>query len=184
MNTSLYLFPLPVLDEPPPAQQVEAVLRQCGFLGDSLGEGRYRVGGNFFGQITFAGCSPHLKLEPAEEGDADFTHLRLWEESRPRLKVAPQRGRPRCRGCGAAVPGWKERLPQWQEDATSRWHCAECGSEMRVAELDWRQYGVAARLLVEVRQVWPGEALPGDALLRQLESGTGRSWSYAWAESS
>jgi len=184
MNTSLYLFPLPVLEEPPPQEQVEALLRQCGFLGASLGEGRYRVGENFFGHITFAGCSPHLKLEPVDEQDAHFTHLRFRQEIRPRLRVAPQRGCPRCRHCGAAVPGWKERLPQWQEDVTLEWRCAECGSGSRVAELDWRQYGVAARLLVEVRQVWPGEALPGDGLLRQLESGTGRRWAYAWAVSS
>ena len=183
MDTSLYLFPLPVLDDPPPMNGVEALLRRSGLLGEPLGGGRFYAGGDFFRHVTFAGCAPHLKLQPDGKGDLDFTHLRLLEEARPRLRVAPLRGRPRCGSCRAAVPGWKSLLPRWREDAIVAWRCPGCGREMPVAELDWRQYGVAARLLVEVRQVWPGEAMPGDALLRMLESESGRAWGYAWAES-
>ena len=182
MNSSLYLFPRPVLEEPPAMEAVIAVLRGCGFLGEPLDPGLFRVGGGFFRHITFAGCSPHLKLEPESETDGDFTCLRLWEERVPRLRIAPQRGRPRCPACRTAVAGWKERLSDWKQDATGRWVCPACGKESRVAELDWRQYGVAARLLVEVTRVWPGEALPTDGLLAELGAGTGRAWGFAWAE--
>ena len=183
MNTSLYLHPLPPLDAPPAPGTVTEALRKIGFLGGELAPGRYRVGDDFFRWITFAGCSPHLELEPGEEGQWNFTHLRLHLEPVPGLRIAPQRGRPRCPRCRAAVPEWKARLSQWRLDATDLYACPECGHEGPVAELDWRQYGVAARLLVELCRVWPGEAVPADALLGALEEATARPWSYAWAES-
>lgn len=181
MGTSLYLFPLPVLESPPPLEQVRELLAASGFLGEELSPGRFRVGEDFLGHVTFAGCSPHLQLEPPAGGDWNFCHVRLHESERVRLVVAPQRGRPRCPQCRGAVPGWKEQLPDWERDASRSWCCENCGSRVAAAELDWRQYGVAARQLVEVCQVWPGEAVPGDRLMQALAGGTGREWRHAWA---
>ncbi len=182
METSLYLFPVPPLAEPPRLERVKAVLQETGFLGPSLEPDRHLVGESFFNLVTFAGCSPHLQLEPREPGDQAFTHLRLHRTNQPELRVAPNRGRPRCPACKAPVAGWKEALPGWRPDATRVVACPECDHRCAVAELDWRRYGVAARLLVEVRRVWPGEAVPAETLLAALEAGTGCGWDYAWAE--
>ena len=183
MNTSLYLYPLPVLELPPPLEQVRDILQRCGFLGDELAPGRFQAGADFLAHVTFAGCSPCLELEPPPSGGWNFCHIRLQESERVGLVTAPQRGRPRCPRCRAAVPAWKEMLPRWARDASLAWRCSECGGEMAAAELDWRQYGVAARQLVEICQVWPGEAVPGDGLLRALAEGTAREWRHAWAAS-
>jgi Zn ribbon nucleic-acid-binding protein len=181
-NTSLYLFPLPPLEPPPPAEAVEQVLRDCGLLGRPLEPWCFLAGEAFFQHITFAGCSPHLKLMPADASDRSFTHLCFHREASPRLRVALQRGRPRCPACRGAVANWKANLHRWREDAGEGFACPACGHVCAVAELDWRQYGVAARLLVEVTRVWPGEAMPGDRLMAALEAATKRRWSHAWAE--
>jgi len=61
--------------------------------------------------------------------------------------------------------------------------CASCGVNTAVADLDWRQYGLASRCSLEIHQVYPGEALPQDSLLQRLAQATGREWAYAWVES-
>ncbi len=182
VDTSLYLFPVPPLDGPPPMEDVTEFLRECGFLGEHFAPGRFFVGEAFFSHVTFAGCSPHLQLEPRGEGDWAFTHLRLHQMRRPELRVAANRGRPRCPVCRTPVEGWKTQLSEWRRDAGCEVVCASCGDKVAVAELDWRRYGVAARLLVEVRGVWPGEAVPAETLLATLGEKTGRQWDYAWAE--
>jgi len=184
MNASLYLFPLPVLDQPPAVDKVIAALQGCGFMGDSLDEQRYLTGPAFFSHITFAGCSPYLQLQKPDDGGWGFCHIRLHEDRfPPLLHVTPQRGRPRCPVCRGSIPGWKERLSRWGEVSPRLWQCEQCAALTPLAELDWRQYGVAARCSVEIHQVYPGEALPGEGLLQLLQEQTGREWGYAWADS-
>ncbi len=184
METSLYLFPRPVLGDPPDPAAVHELLHLRGFVGAPLEGDRHRAGKTFAAQITYAGCSPHLVLEPPPDDPLACTHVRIFTELPPRLRITPKRGRPRCPGCAAVVKAWEEYLPEWEESAALAWRCPSCGLKTPAAELDWRQYGVAGRLLVEVTRVWPGEALPADALLVALEEATGRLWSYGWAESS
>ncbi|WP_456375427.1 hypothetical protein [Thiolapillus sp.] len=183
MSTSLFLYPLPPLEKPPEMRAVIEPLRQAGFLGKSLDENRYAVGEGFFNCMTFAGCSPHLRLDPPVEGDWRFCHVQIHASERPRLRMTPHRGRPRCPVCRAGLADWKKYLDEWKQDASQKLGCVSCGANIAVAELDWRQYGMAARCSVEIHQVYPGEALPQDGLLQLLGKLTGRDWAYAWAES-
>jgi hypothetical protein len=184
MNTSLYLFPLPVLQSPPSESRLLEVLTQLEFLGKFLENDRYLAGVRFFQHITFAGCSPHLQLEMPEEGGRDFCHIRIHADQHPpTLQIATARGRPRCAICGASVPDWKTKLPIWEQDSSRHWRCGQCGQESAIAELDWRGYGVGARCRIEILQVYPGEAMPGDSLMQQLADVTGRVWQHAWASS-
>lgn len=184
MNTSLYLFPIPVLQTPPAEDQILEALGQIEFLGEALGKGRYRTGSGFFQHISFAGCSPQLQLDAPEDGSWEFCHLQIHgDQQPPPLRIAPLRGRPRCAHCRASIPDWKSLLTGWQGDSSQDWHCEQCGHHSRVAELDWRGYGVGARCSVEIHQVYPGEAMPGDGLLRVLAESTGRTWQHAWAAS-
>jgi hypothetical protein len=52
---------------------------------------------------------------------------------------------------------------------------------VRPCELDWRQHALCGRLLIELRNVFPGEAAPSDTLLRELRLATGSDWRFAWA---
>ncbi|WP_457665314.1 hypothetical protein [Thiolapillus sp.] len=185
MNTSLYLFPLPVLDVPPPVSVIEDLLQACGLAGKALEAHRYLAGSEFFRHITFAGCSPHLQLERPADGGWDFCHVSLITDRQPpQLHIAPGRSRPRCPSCRTGVSDWKENLPAWQKDSSQPWRCEACGQPGAVAMLDWRQYGFGARCAVEIHQIYPGEAMPGDTLMRLLSEGTGREWRHAWAGSS
>jgi hypothetical protein len=183
MNTSLFLFPLPPLDVPPDMKALVQVLQRNGVAGGLLGPGRYAVGKRFFNYMTFAGCSPHLLLDPPPDGGWQFCHVQLHGDESPQLRITPQRGRPRCPVCRSSVPGWKEYLHEWKRDGSLVICCSSCDCRIPVAELDWRQYGLAARCRVEIHQVYPGEALPQDSLLLLLQEATGREWAYAWAES-
>ena len=183
MDTSLYLYPLPPLAEPPSLEKVIGLLQELDFVGEPLAPQRWQVGSRFFQYLTFAGCSPHLRVTPREAGDWRFTHIRLGLEETPPLRITPLRGRPRCPNCGQPLAEWRSQLAAWRQAANQPVTCVACGAATPVAELDWRHYGVAARLCLEVTQVWPGEALPGDPLLEALQKGAGRPWGYAWAES-
>lgn len=184
MNSSLYLFPEPVLQSPPPLESILDALGQVDFIGERLGDNHYLAGADFFKHITFAGCSPHLQLAMPEEGGWDFCHIRLHADLLPTpLQIAPMRGRPRCASCGANLPHWKQQLSVWTEDSSQQYRCEHCGQLSAVAELNWRGYGVGARCRIEILQVYPGEAMPGDSLMRQLADATGKCWRHAWADS-
>ncbi|WP_456446507.1 hypothetical protein [Thiolapillus sp.] len=183
MNTSLFLFPLPALEAPPEFSTVRAALEAGGFLGTRLDQDRYAVGPRFFNYMTFAGCSPHLQMETSAEGGWRFCHLQIHADESPRLRMIPRRSRPRCPACRSSLPGWSENLEEWKRDASRMVRCPACDARMPVGDLDWRQYGLASRCSVEIHQVYPGEALPQDGLLQLLGEATGRTWSYAWAES-
>ncbi len=152
-------------------------------MGDKLCERRYLAGTEFFRYVTFAGCAPQMQLEMPAEGGWDFCHISLHQDHQPpSLQVANLRGRPRCPTCRTRVPAWQEQLPGWRKDASQLHQCGNCGAVLPVAELDWRQYGFAARCSVEIHQVYPGEAVPADGLVRLLKDGTGRDWRYAWVD--
>ncbi|WP_456379896.1 hypothetical protein [Thiolapillus sp.] len=183
MDSSLYLFPLPVLGEPPAVPLIASLLQDCGFMGGRLDGQHYLTGPDFFRYITFAGCSPRLQLETPAGGGWDFCHISLHEDHcPPSLQVAALRGRPRCPACRSNVFGWKEQLTGWREDASRPWRCENCQTLLPAAELDWRQYGFAARCSVEIHQVYPGEAVPTDGLMSLLKEGTGRDWRHAWVD--
>ncbi|WP_456413182.1 hypothetical protein [Thiolapillus sp.] len=183
MSSSLYLFPLPVLHEPPAVSVITTLLQDCGFMGGKLNARRYLTGPEFFRYITFAGCAPQMQLDMPAEGGWDFCHISLHGDHQPpSLQVAKLRGRPRCPACRSNVSGWKEQLSAWSEDASRPWQCENCEIVLPAAELDWRQYGFAARCSVEIHQVYPGEAVPVDGLMQLLKAGTGRDWRYAWAD--
>ncbi len=183
MDTSLYLFPQPPMQDLADLSPVIAALTRQGFIGEKHSAGRYLTGVRFFEHISFVGCSPHLPLQPPHRDSLDFCHVSVYGDLQPPpLLVAPHRARPRCPDCRTAVVGWKDLLPEWKTDASRRHHCMHCGKDYAVGALDWRQYGLGARTLVQIHHVYPGEAVPGDALLTALAQAVGCRWGYAWAQ--
>lgn len=184
MNGSLYLFPADAFANPPATLMVLGVLKENKLLGRSLGKQRYLVGDGFFSHISFAGCSPSMKLDPPRDDNGDFTHISLAGPfTRPRLVATKHHSRPRCPHCGQRVGEWKSLITNWQEDPAAAYLCTKCSHTSTAAALDWRRYAACGRLLVEIHQVFPGEAVPSDGLMAVLEKVTGIDWLFAWADS-
>ena len=184
MNGSLYLFPADAFADPPASCSVLEVLKKNDFLGKPLGNQRFLVGDGFFRHVSFAGCSPSMKLEQPQDGGGDFTHISLRGPfPQPRLVATRHHSRPRCPHCGQRLTDWKSKIAIWRHDPGARYLCKACDSSSPAAALEWRRYAACGRLLIEIHQVFPGEAMPGDGLMDQLEKATGRDWRYAWADS-
>ena len=184
MNGSLYLFPQDPFAAPAP-EPVLACLEALELAGEPLAEAPGKrvlaAGPGFAREVAFAGCSPHLRFAPAAEGDRDFCHLALIGPlSRPLLLTGPRTAKPRCPACRARIADWRKRI----EDAESRLDCPDCGASLQAASLDWRQQAAVGRLLIELRNVFPGEATPSDRLLAALAETGGGTWTFAWAEMS
>ncbi len=47
---------------------------------------------------------------------------------------------------------------------------------------DWKQQGGFARLVIQVEEIFPGEAVPTDALLALLEHESGCAWRYFYVQ--
>ncbi len=179
MQGSLYLTPQNVQDtcDLGVAHRVLDTLGVSGgVIVDNLG---YRVlwaGPNFSRHIVYAGCSPHLRFEPTDAEDMAFCHVALhgpFEECV--VQVGENTVKPRCPQCRSRFVDWADALD------SGVMFCCSCRVEFAACELDWRQQAAAGRVLLEIRNVFPSEASPGDMLLGQLYEATQFVWTYAWA---
>jgi hypothetical protein len=180
MNGSLYLSPA-IPHEAPARQTVYAGLSEllmCGPLLFEAPEKRvFAAGAGFARHVIYAGCSPHLRFEPAEPHDRDYCHLALLGPyATPMVITGENTVKPRCPHCRARRAGWQDPVVHAQ-----RTTCPECAAKSWPWELDWRQQAAAGRFLIELRNVFPGEASPSDRLLASLRQHTGMDWNYAWA---
>jgi hypothetical protein len=176
---SLYLGPADP-DTAPPTGPVVDVLRDLAVIGEPLGDSTYLAGPGFTRHIVFAGCSPHLVLTPPQDGGLAFSHVALhgpFDSSR--LVTGALSVKPRCPHCRTRIADWRERIAE--PTSLGEWHCPGCGRPVQPCALDWRQHALCGRLLIELRNVFPGEAAPSDTLLRELRLATGSDWRFAWA---
>ena len=119
-------------------------------------------------------------MEAPADGSRRFCHVALHGPfETPRLVTGPNTVKPRCPHCRARFDDWRERLDDWRSGKTAT--CTRCGETWPAYALDWREHAIGGRVLVELRNVFPGEATPSDLLLRRLGEATGMPWRYAWA---
>ena len=181
--SSLFLFPADPLGTPPEISRVRSVLVETELAGDRLSDRDYLVGEQFLQHVTFAGCSPLIQLSPPQDGNMEFCHLSLSGPfDNPVLYLCTNRSRPRCPYCKHRPVQWKTMAADWQQQPDHEWPCAQCGQTISPLKLDWRHYAAWGRLLVEIHQVYPGEAVPGNSLMQQLQQATGNEWTFGWAD--
>ena len=178
--TSLYLAPEDPMASPQ-AAAVEKTLNTLEVIGRALGPNTFAAGAGFSRHVIYAGCSPYLVTEPPADGGLQFCHVALHGPyPSPQLVTGPNTVAPRCPGCRAKIGTWREQLADWQRETTSP-GCGVCGKTWAVYELDWREHAVAASYLIELRNVYPGEANPSDLLMERLGQQTKTVWRHAWA---
>lgn len=180
---SLLLQPADPTADPPDVSAVVGALAALGLIGEPLGSpATYRVGPEFLRHVTFLGCAPHLVLEPPPDGGTAFSHVAIAGPFPvPRLVLASNTGAPRCPACRARFGDWRAAIADWVAAPVQRCaRCHGCGAVHRPVDLDWRETAAAGRLFVEVRNVFPGEAVPGEELLRALGRLGAGPWRHAW----
>ena len=178
--TSLFLAPADPMSTPP-VGTIRETLEQLAIIAAPLGPDTHAAGEGFGRHVIYAGCSPHLVMHPPADGSRRFCHVALHGPfNRPRLVTGPNTVKPRCPGCRSRYTGWRDRLAAWQA-GTGQAPCDGCGRVNSPCDLDWRSHAICARLLVELRNVYPAEANPSDLLMHELERASGEVWRYAWA---
>jgi hypothetical protein len=187
-NGKLILHPAPPAAIPGSITDLITGLQDIGFLASPLEaapDTRYLAGDRFLQLITFLGCSPQIQLEPPEGGSLDFCHVSLSGPSgMVRFVAGSMSAPPRCPRCRSKNAAWEQMIEAWHRDrAGFRWTCPSCGAASEVSRLNWRQGAGFGRFFLEIQNIFPGEAVPGDELLRTLEASTDTPWVYFYATS-
>ena len=183
MSGSLYLFPCDIHAAPPDVEKLRDFLLASGFIGDTLSTDTFLGGTNLLAQVIFAGCSPHLAFTPPDDGSVDFCHIAIHGPyRRPRMITGPHTQRPRCPNCQRRARDWRALQTVWHTtEQLAPFTCPNCAVASAIDQWRWRRHSVFGRLLIAVRGVFPGEAVPSDTLVLELNRATGTEWDYGWA---
>lgn len=174
---SLFLHPSDAEAACPRDDLVE-VLAQAGLIGAAHAgrQNDFLVGDRFLQLITFMGCSPHIELDPPDGSDDDFCHVLIHVYAAPRLLVGTNTRPPRCPACRKRID--IEVTSLRRDRSVKPVACNHCGAHHPVAALQWRRDAGFSRLFVEIRSVFPGEAVPVESLFQALAATTGCQWDY------
>jgi hypothetical protein len=154
------------------------VLAQIGLLSKPVpGKSHASYAGpRFLELITFLGCSPHVVFAPEQDTDA-FTYVEIPDAfDAPRLISGQNIKTPKCPSCKQAHQSWQG----WKDAPCTQQQCEHCGAELSVTAVNWRQSACCARQVIIIHEVFEGEAVPGDELLRALRDLSGIVWDYCY----
>lgn len=167
-------------------------LQEIGLIGNAstctLGT-FYPVGDRFLQLVSFLGCSPMIELAPPADtalldtavAEASFCHATLSCMPAMQFRADPQTRPPRCPQCGQAEPDWETHIRQWRANpAQTQWTCKACDYHGELTGWDFRKNAGFGKVFVEIRGIYPSEAVPGDALLNTLRTVTGNPWHYMY----
>jgi len=139
----------------------------------------YLTGEKFLDLIAFMGCSPDIKLEPGEDKQS-FCHIHLLPHAdRIEFHCGSRTHTPRCPGCSSPVSQWQTRIRSWLgNDPAALWECDACGMQAAPWQYNWRKSAGFGRCFIEIRNIFPKEAIPQQHLLDTLNSRYGIKWHY------
>jgi hypothetical protein len=145
----------------------------------------YPVGEQFLQLVTFLGCSPAIELDPpndpellaAASASGSFCHVFISQAAQPWLRGADNTPAPGCPHCSEPLADWPALQSAWRDNSTqARWTCTACGQSGEPAALSFRKTAGVACSWVEIRGIYPSEAVPGAALLDCLRELAGCDW--------
>ena len=178
MNGSLFLSPQDPNSDFHDLKAIASYLTETGLIDKRQTDGSYLCGDNFTQVITFMGCSPHLIFEPPEEGTSNYCHIKLHQHEDIHLLTGGQTAPPRCPACRYRITDWQQHLQVWKTDSGNSWQCPQCRKDSPAYKLDWRQSGGAGKVFIEVKNIFPGEAVPVDSFMKGLQEISGEPWRY------
>lgn len=171
-------------DTAQPARLVDTITAM-GLAGPPLpaqGPDCYAAGARFLELLTFLGCAPEVALEPVSgtSGPPAFCFVRLQRGGHGRqLLRLRDTVAARCPACRTAPAEWRADAPGVDTllQAASL-SCPGCGAQLAPAQLDWRREAGLCDLRIEITNIHPHEAVPGEQLLARLGENSGRAWDY------
>jgi len=164
----------------------EDFIRSCQDYGllskpyDSQGENLYLVGDHFLQHISFLGCSPYLKVYPENDQDSDFCSAVVPVSTTPvQFLSSQQKIRPRCPACKKSLPPIDTMLEDWRHHQSNKSvTCPTCNATSALYTLDWRKNAGFINFHIAISNIFPKEAIPGEALLNWLKSISESEWKY------
>lgn len=185
----LILLPADPGCAPVASTALAGALQSIGLIGaarDVDGATFYPTGERFLQLLTFLGCSPMIELEPpvdpetlaADSRDGRFCHVFLESGDVLRFRMDARTPTPRCPQCHTPLANWPVTLQAWRDDPVNdHWHCPRCSASGNITGLGFRKTAGFGRSFVEIRGIYPSEAVPGDPLLKTLDTLSGCPWS-------
>lgn len=175
----------------PDRDRLVHILSEAGFIAERIPdrECAYRVGPEFFDLLAFVGCAVVIASDPQTGGP--FCHVVVPPASAsPRGCHGRNTRAPRCPGCRARLSDWPLRIAQFEQSARtpgsdrqdSAVVCPSCGECRPMWSWDWKQQGGFARLVIQVEEIFPGEAVPTDALIDLLERESDCAWRFFYVQ--
>jgi len=169
-------------------QKIKSTLENVGFIGNHIDkQENYFVGANFLSLITFLGCSPDIQIEP--EGDSDkfcrivFSDLQSPVQSPVQFRFFERDVAASCPKCKGKIKNWSTWVDDWnREQVESSRECLHCHQNNRLFELNWRHNAAFSRYFIDIYNVYPQEAIPGDELMSELKRSTGQEWGYFFCD--
>jgi hypothetical protein len=166
------------------AEQLQAI----GLIGAAipLATGEfYPTGMQFLQLVTFLGCSPAIELDPPRNPEqlesasqrGAFCHVFIDCYAQARFRHDPHMLAPRCPHCSKPLANWVALvIAAHDKPAPAQWSCACCGHYGDFSMLQFRKDAAYASCWVEIRGIYPSEAVPGDALWLCLRNLGGVDW--------
>jgi len=166
------------------AQEMQAI----GLIGERMplgNTGFYPAGEQFLQLVTFLGCSPAIELAPPDDpqerekasATGRFCHVFISSGEHLQFRGDRQTRNPGCPRCRSPEPDWKAGLQSWQAgEHAPDWTCPSCGFRGHLSDLVFRKTAGFGRTFLEIRGIYPSEAVPGPALLDTLATLTGAPW--------
>ncbi len=157
---------------------VQTRLESLGLLGGPIPSGdepRFMLGERFYPLLSFMGCAPALRLEPAEEGDRRFCHFRFVDLVEPRFRFLRPEVKARCPHCRKAGDTAEKIQALVGKQA---WTCPHCRQQVALTDINWKHEAGISRYFIELIDVHPHEVVPTDGLLKELTSLTEQKWHY------
>lgn len=179
-NAVLVLCPEDPHWTPPDKESLVQLLQSIQLIGAPLNDQMYFLTGDkFLDLIAFMGCSPDIKLEPADDTQP-FCHVHLMTSTGAiEFHSGNQTHVPRCPQCRSPVSDWKSKIGSWLENrAENTWSCEACRHKAEPWQYNWRKSAGFGRCFIEINNIFPKEAAPQQQLLDTLHSHYGVNWHY------
>ena len=175
--------------------KLEQVLRSLGLIADQVDatqRGRFYIGEQFLQHISFMGCAPALEFQPTGErsliGEPDwqqftFVHIPPVLDE-PGWYADLSMAKPQCPECTRRSALSGDKQVNYFDEFKYHYCCPHCQQKTKVCEVNWREFGGCARVMISIVNVYPKEAIPTENLLLQLEKQTQIAWRYFYYDGS